>query len=138
MPCDACSSRHTCPYSVTSRQHMPSSVLQLLATAEEETARHAEEAALLHRAHEAQAVQATAAEERAAELLRQRLELQHRVEELEAAGAEQAGVVAAQGAELVQLRSDLARARAEGLALAEEKARLEVRQAEGVGTSRAW
>lgn len=101
--------------------------LQLLATAEEETSRHAEEAALLHRAHEAQAAQAAAAEERAADLLRQRLDLQHRVEELEAAGAERAGVAAAQEAELVQLRGDLAWARAEGLALAEDKARLEVR-----------
>lgn len=108
--------------------------LQLLATAEEETGRHAEEAALLHRAHEAQAVQAAAAEERAANLLRQRLDLQHRVEELEAAGAERAGVAAAQEAELVQLRGDLARARTEGLALAEDKARLEVRgrQSHGV------
>ncbi|PRW59673.1 early endosome antigen 1 isoform X2 [Chlorella sorokiniana] len=99
---------------------------QLLAAAEEETARHAEEAALLHRAHEAQAAQAAAAEERAAEQLRQRLDLQHRVEELETAAAERAGVMAAQEAELAQLRGDLARAQTEGRALTEDKARLEV------------
>ena len=55
------------------------------------------------------------------------MDLQHRVEELEAAAAERAGVLAAQDAELTQLRGDLAHARAEGLALAEDKARLEVR-----------
>ena len=57
------------------------------------------------------------------------MDLQHRVEELEAADAEWAGVMAAQEAELAQLRGELARARAEGLALAEDKARLEVREA---------
>lgn len=42
------------------------------------------------------------------------------------AAAERAGVVASQEGELAQLRSDLQRARTDGLALAEDRARLQV------------
>lgn len=52
--------------------------------------------------------------------------LQHEKEELEAAAGEQGALVATQRAELAALRSELQRARADGLALAEDKARLEV------------
>lgn len=107
--------------------HASPPLLQLLATAEDERARHAEEAALLSRAQEAQAALREAAEVRAAEELRLRLDVAHRNEELEEAAAEAAGVAAALGAQLAQLQGDLQRAQAEGLALAQDKARLEVR-----------
>lgn len=102
-------------------------LLQLLASAEDESTRHAEEAAALRRAVDSQSSLRIAAEARAAEEHRQRVDLQHRVEELQDAAEEHAATAAAQEAELVQLRGDLERTRAEGLALAEDKARLEVR-----------
>ena len=100
--------------------------LQLLAAAEEESSRHAEEAALMRRSVDTLAGLRAAAEARLAEEYRQRLDLEQARVELAAASREQAEVVASQDAELAQLRGELARARAEGLALAEDKARLEV------------
>ncbi|KAL4458548.1 hypothetical protein ABPG75_013413 [Micractinium tetrahymenae] len=99
---------------------------QLLATAEEEVTKHSDEAALLRKAIDSQSSLRAAAEGRAAEEHRRRMDLEHRVEELEAAAAQQAAAAAAQEAELAQTRADLQRSRAEGLALAEDKARLEV------------
>lgn len=99
---------------------------QLLATAEEEVTRHSSEAALLRKAVDSQSSLRASAEGRAAEEHRRRLDLEHRVEELEAAAAEHAAVAGAQEAELVQTRAELQRSRAEALALAEDKARLEV------------
>jgi hypothetical protein len=100
--------------------------LQLLASAEEEASRHAEEAALMRRSVDAKSALRAAAEARLAEESRQRLDLEQAREELAATSGEQAAVVASQDAELAQLRGELARARAEGLSLAEDKALLEV------------
>jgi len=107
--------------------------LQLLATAEEEAGRSAEEVAVLRRSVDSQSSLRAAAEARAAEEHRQRVDLEHRVGELEEAAAEQALVAGARDADLEQLRKDLDRANADRLALAEEKARLEVRLVEWWG-----
>lgn len=134
---------------------------QLLASAEEETSRAVEEAAMLRCANEAAAAQRASGEARLAEELRLRMDLQvrrkrgeagsgdwdagascppaacltlssrspsqHDKSELEAVAAEQSGVVVSQRGELAQLRGDLQRSRDEALALAEDRARLEVR-----------
>ncbi len=100
--------------------------LQLLATADDETSRHSEKAAILRQQLATQTTQRAAAEGRLAEEQRQRMGLEAEQEELVAASKEQAAVVAAQAAELVQLKAELQRSRAEGRALAEDKARLEV------------
>lgn len=99
-----------------------------LATAEEEAGRHAEEIALLRHAQETQCAQRAEAEERAAEELRARLDLAHKVKELEGAAAEREGVLARHEQALAQLQGDLQWTRAEGVALAQDKARLEVRR----------
>ena len=80
----------------------------------------------MRRSVDAQSALRAAAEARLAEESRQRLDLEQAREELAATSGEQAAVVASQDAELAQLRGELARARAAGLALAEDKARLEV------------
>lgn len=100
---------------------------QVLASAEEEAAKHGDEAAVLRRAVDSQSALRAAAENRGAEEHRQRVDLQHRVDELEATAAVAAAQAEAREGELAGLRRDLGHARSDGLALAEEKARLEVR-----------
>ena len=100
--------------------------MQLLASAEEETSRHAEQAALLRRGMETQSGLRATAEARLAEEQRRRMELEAEQEELAATSQEQASVLATQAAELERLRAEVQRSRAEALALAEDKARLQV------------
>lgn len=82
--------------------------------------------AVLRRSVDSQSSLRAAAEARAAEEHRQRVDLAHRVGELEEAAAEQALIAGARDADLEQLRKELERSNADRLALAEEKARLEV------------
>ena len=101
-------------------------MVQLLASADDETSRHAEQAAMLRRALDSQSLLRATAEGRLADEQRRRMEVEAEQEELVATSQEQAAAVSAQAAELAQLRAELQRCRAEGRALAEDRARLEV------------